>query len=576
MSSVPISISVGSVSSARSAIGDALNSYRRVQYLIAESSVASFRDIRDDDSAAEEGECQHAVEDIDETPEIPPSSSQDNDAFISQLSWDEELENSSLQVVLEKPPKLQQHRISATYRIKDACDEDTPLLPNSYTPGDSSRNPVTRGDASQENLTPGGTYHAIRTMERRPSAVSSKSVREFHAGHSTFGQSLFNTTAILLGIGVLSEPLAFAYTGWITGTFLLILYAFVSCYTAKILAKEIFSDSRLRTFADIGRKAFGQRSHLTISFLFSLELFAVSVVLVTLYADSLHAIFPQYASNTYKVLGALILIPTVFLPLSLLSFTSILGIISSITLVAVVFVDGLSKKEAPGSLWDPAETHLGIQSFDKLGIAFGLFMAGFAGHAVIPSLARDMKDPSRFNTMVNWAFVATTFIYAAIGYAGYLMFGNSVSDEISQDLLRIKGYNSILNQAALWMLVINPISKFALNMQPLNATLEIMLGSNDSKLRPKASPEESFLQKFLAGFRRIVLTILAIVVSILFPEFSVVMAFLGSFSAFIINIVGPVAAKVTMQGRCNVFDGSIIIVGITMAIWGTYAAFTAR
>ena len=34
-------------------------------------------------------------------------------------------------------------------------------------------------------------------------------------------------------------------------------------------------------------------------------------------------------------------------------------------------------------------------------------LSQFAGHAVIPSLARDMKDPSRFNTMVNWAFVRT-------------------------------------------------------------------------------------------------------------------------------------------------------------------------
>jgi len=42
----------------------------------------------------------------------------------------------------------------------------------------------------------------------------------------------------------------------------------------------------------------------------------------------------------------------------------------------VVFIDGVSKPKAPGSLWEPAETSLGIPSPEKLAIAFGLFMAG--------------------------------------------------------------------------------------------------------------------------------------------------------------------------------------------------------
>jgi len=36
---------------------------------------------------------------------------------------------------------------------------------------------------------------------------------------------------MLLGIGMMSEPLAFAYAGWGCGTLLLILYAFLTCYT---------------------------------------------------------------------------------------------------------------------------------------------------------------------------------------------------------------------------------------------------------------------------------------------------------------------------------------------------------
>jgi solute carrier family 32 (vesicular inhibitory amino acid transporter) len=94
------------------------------------------------------------------------------------------------------------------------------------------------------------------------------------------------------------------------------------------------------------------------------------------------------------------------MPLSLLSYTSILGIASTLFIVAVILIDGLSKREAPGSLWDPAPTSLLPGHLGELGISFGLFMAGFSGHAVIPSLAKDMIDPTQFDEMINWAFVS--------------------------------------------------------------------------------------------------------------------------------------------------------------------------
>ena len=35
---------------------------------------------------------------------------------------------------------------------------------------------------------------------------------------------------------------------------------------------------------------------------------------------------------------------------------------------------------APGSIWDPQPTNIGIASFPKLGVSFGLFMAGVRVH----------------------------------------------------------------------------------------------------------------------------------------------------------------------------------------------------
>ena len=57
-------------------------------------------------------------------------------------------------------------------------------------------------------------------------------------------------------------------------------------------------------------------------------------------------------------------------------FRSIIGIISTLLIVAVLFIDGLSKTDSPGSLWSPAPTNFLIAGWGELGIAFGLFMAG--------------------------------------------------------------------------------------------------------------------------------------------------------------------------------------------------------
>jgi len=267
-----------------------------------------------------------------------------------------------------------------------------------------------------------------------------------------------------------------------------------------------------------------------------------------------------------------------------------IGIVSILWIIAVMFIDGLSKQDSPGSLWSPARTRLGSGNWIEMGVAFGLFMAGFSGHAVIPSLARDMTDPQQFDHMINWAFMIATFIYGIIGSAGYLMFGRSVSDEVSKDLLSTPGYNPYLNQAALWMLVISPLSKFALCTRPLNITLEVRLGLETHS--PATSPEDDLvkpttlsirkgsstdpylnLKRILTIIERVVFTFLSVGVSILVPEFSAVMAFLGSFSAFMICVIGPVLAKSALSGRWSTLDVLLLTVAVVMAAWGTLAAF---
>lgn len=148
-------------------------------------------------------------------------------------------------------------------------------------------------------------------------------------GQSTLPQTVFNSTNVLIGVGLLSLPMGFKYAGWLCGMVTLFLCAAVTAYTARLLAKCMDLDPSLITFSDLAFISFGRNARIATSFLFTLELLAANVALIVLFADSLDLLFTGFLSVTgWKIVCSLILIPLQFLPLRLLSFTSIVGILS--------------------------------------------------------------------------------------------------------------------------------------------------------------------------------------------------------------------------------------------------------
>lgn len=148
-------------------------------------------------------------------------------------------------------------------------------------------------------------------------------------GRSTVPQTVFNSVNVLIGVGLLSLPLGLKYSGWLIGLLFLVYSAVSTAYTAKVLAKCLDADRSLVTYADLAYISFGHRARVVTSVLFCLELLGACVALVVLFADSLDALIPGFLSVTqWKIICGLILTPLMFVPLRLLSVTSVLGILS--------------------------------------------------------------------------------------------------------------------------------------------------------------------------------------------------------------------------------------------------------
>jgi len=149
-------------------------------------------------------------------------------------------------------------------------------------------------------------------------------------GQSTLPQTIFNSTNVLVGIGILSLPLAIRYCGWLIGILFFFASSLVTSYTAKLLAKCLDADGSLITFGDLAFVSFGPKARIATSLLFVMELMAACVALVILFADSLDALIPGWGVTEFKILCGVIIIPLVFTPLRFLSLTSVLGIISCV------------------------------------------------------------------------------------------------------------------------------------------------------------------------------------------------------------------------------------------------------
>ncbi|KAJ5263758.1 Amino acid transporter transmembrane [Penicillium angulare] len=393
-------------------------------------------------------------------------------------------------------------------------------------------------------------------------------------GQSTVPQTIFNSVNVLIGVGLLSLPLAMKHSGWLIGLLFLIYSAFCTAYTARILAKCLDADRSIVTYADLAYISFGHQARLVTSFLFCLELLGACVALVVLFADSLYALIPGLSIFQWKIVCGVVLIPLNFLPLRLLSVTSILGIISCTSIVILICVDGLIKPDSPGSLQQPANTYLFPQNWATVPLSFGLIMAPWGGHGVFPNIYRDMRHPKKYAKSLWVTYLFTFSLDSSMAVIGWLMFGDIVRDEVTANILSLDEYPQLVSVAIIVFISIIPLTKVPLNARPLVATFEVLCGVGPNAQSSRGEGTLAFIRVLIR-----VLTVISIVVlAVIFPAFDRIMAFLGSFLCFTICIILPLAFYLKIFGKEisrneRILDWILLISSTILAAVGTVWAF---
>lgn len=226
------------------------------------------------------------------------------------------------------------------------------------------------------------------------------------------------------------------------------------------------SDPNLRTYPDVGDKAFGAQGRLVVSLFMNLnKLYLVATGFLILVGDNLHNLFPNVelsGKQTFVLLASLIIMPTVWIDdLTTLSYVSATG-------VAASFVIGGSV------LWSGAFDGVGFHhkgelfQWSGLPTSLSLYMLCYCGHPVFPTLYTSMRNPKHFKWVLVVCFVITTFACASMAVIGYLMFRSELESQITLNL----PMSRLSSKVATYTALVNPLAKYALFMKPIVDAIE--------------------------------------------------------------------------------------------------------
>lgn len=395
-----------------------------------------------------------------------------------------------------------------------------------------------------------------------------------HVANCSTLRALFNIINVTMGLSILSVPYIMRCTGWVFGFIIFIGYALIASYTARIIGRILYDYPKLESYTDIGDQAFGKPGKIIISVALTLELFTVTVAFLILIGDNMRNLFGTLDRRIFMIIGFAIILPTIWLKtVKHLSYLSFVGVTSIFFLIFVILFQGFYRSESPGSILDPLPTHPFPQTFMSMPIAFGVVMSALVSHSIFPSIYRGMRHPKKFSLAINIGYVVVLLTYLLVSTVGYLMFGEAIQSEITNNLSQLKEitkFITVLSKIAVALIIINPMCKYALEMNPVCLLLESVIF--------RKYVEQGRLKKSSYEIYRILLRssmgALSLLAAVFIPSFLMVLGFLGAFLCFFDSIIFPAACFLklykTQSSRIErLWNYGLIIFGIASLIVGT-------
>ncbi|KAJ0403581.1 hypothetical protein P43SY_009029 [Pythium insidiosum] len=401
--------------------------------------------------------------------------------------------------------------------------------------------------------------------------------------------SVFNLAGATLGAGALSLPYAVAVSGIGFAVAQLLLAAFLTVYTIRLLirAEDI---TKLKSYEDLALYCFGKKvggdAAYSVAIFVELNILIFCFGIAVAYLVTLGDIVTPLSELVFGAQSVLaqrwvlmsIACVTIMLPLSLLKdisslqFSSILGVLSIIFLVFAVCLRSIMLASASG-LPEGIDWTINLRRGPDFMLSVPIVMFAFTCQVNVFSIYTELQRPCirRMNKVVDRATLISVAIYLVIGVVAYLAFGPSLVDPKNKGniLLSFPLDDTwiAISRAAITFTV---SVAFPLNIFPCRFTIDMMFFaySQDSLARHVA---------VTAG-----LVFLALLLAIFCPSINVVFGIIGGTCSTVVCFCLPAAFILKLEdgpllgpkklGSLVLFVGAIIIgvVGTGVTIWSNF------
>lgn len=210
--------------------------------------------------------------------------------------------------------------------------------------------------------------------------------------------------------------------------------------------------------------------------------------------------------------------------------------------------------------------------FDPEGfpVAWCIILFSFVSHPYLPSVEEKMKSPQKFALVMNICYTIAAVFKIAFGTTAVLTFKTDTMQEVSENLPfgplktaidTFLGLNGMFSYALPSFALINIIDKYDLKFIPPCYSTEDYTLSN----------KELCVNFFL----RVLLVLLSVTVAVMVPEFSLLMAVVGSVSAVALVLVFPALfhlnlKKEELTSAGYAADVGIIVIGFFSTMFGLF------
>ncbi|KAK3737756.1 hypothetical protein QZH41_017210 [Actinostola sp. cb2023] len=353
-------------------------------------------------------------------------------------------------------------------------------------------------------------------------------------------QAAWNISNLIQGTGTLGIPYAVSQGGYLSLVAIVII-ALITNYTGKLIIECLYEKPegddgkrgrRLRnSYAELGQTCWNRNGALLVCGAQIMQLTCACALYLMLVADFFNDVFEErpISVTAWMLLSGLLVLPSVFInQLSRISWLSMFSVFALVVVFMAVVGYGLSQRHA----WD---SHMPLTTLGGFPVSWGIILFSFVSHPYLPGIEETMSSPESFDSVMNYSFFISAITKVVYGFVAVLTFKENTKQEISENLPP-----GVLENSTNALLGLNGLFSFALPA----FTLFNVFDNLKMPCLPRCFPDEvsgplDSYEKTRIYSLRVVFVGVVIAIAVLIPEFSLLMAVIGSLSGVCLTLIFP-------------------------------------